>query len=67
MSREPNGYAPEDDNGYTALVLTCPRQGCAATNVTRINDQCRCNFCGHESNIERFIPETLDIESYKGY
>ena len=65
--RCPTEFSQSEDDGYDAVSLTCPRQGCGATNVSIIGDQARCCFCGHEGNLESFIPETLDEESYKGY
>jgi len=65
--RTPTGFEQDGNDNYHRLELTCPREGCGATNVSISGDQAKCNFCGHESDIERFIPETLDVESYKGY
>ena len=65
--RTPTGYSQSEDDGYDAVVLTCPREGCGATNVQVSGDQAICGFCGHQSNLERFIPEVMDVESYKGY
>lgn len=63
----PTGYSQSEDDGYERVILTCPREGCGATNVSIIDDMCRCNYCGYESNIESFVPKTLDEESYYGY
>ena len=67
MSREPTGYSQSEDDGYDAVVLVCPREGCNATNVSISGDQAVCGFCGYQSNLEKFIPETKDEESYHGY
>ena len=61
------GYEQELNDDYDAVTLVCPREGCGATNVSVISDRCRCHYCGYESEIERFIPEVMDEESYHGY
>ena len=63
----PTGYEQEPNDDYDAVTLVCPRGGCNATNVSISGDQAICGFCGYQSNLERFIPETPDVESYKGY
>lgn len=63
----PTGYEQELNDDYDAVTLVCPREGCGATNVSVIGDQARCCFCGYQSDLERFMPEVVDEESYHGY